>query len=247
MFGKNDITPEPVVNEPVAEEPVAEPVEEAKPEPVEKKPYEGVNFHVLLDNGHASSTPGKRMKLENGRVFYEYEFNRDIVRRIARKLDTLGIPYEILVPEVDKDIALSERAARANSFCSKYGTGNCFFISVHSNAFGDGINFTDAMGWSVWTTVGNTKSDGCATTLFEAADSILPKFGMTTRKQMSDGDPDYEENFTVIYKTWCPAVLTENMFFTNKKEVMWLMTDEGREAIADIHVEGIKRIIDERK
>ena len=209
--------------------------------------YSNINFHILLDNGHASSTPGKRQQIENGKYFFEYEFNRDIVQRIANKLGKLGIPYDILVPEVDEDIALSTRAARANKFCTKYGTNNCFFISIHSNAYGDGITFTDAKGWSIWSTKGNTKSDEYASKIFEVAAEMLPKYGMTTRSQMSDGDPDYEENFTVIYKTWCPAVLTENLFFTNKKECEWLMTDEGRDVIAEIHVEGIKRIIDERK
>lgn len=211
-----------------------------------KKPYDGCDFHVLLDNGHASSTPGKRMQLENGNYFYEYEFNRDVVRRIASKLYSLGIPFEVLVPELDTDVALSTRAARANSYCTEYGKDRCFFISVHSNAFGDGVTFTSAKGWSVWTTKGHTKSDEYATIMFEEAEKILPEFGFTTRKQMEDGDPDYEENFTVIYKTWCPAVLTENLFFTNKKEVEWLMTSEGREAIAEIHVNAIKRIIDEQ-
>jgi N-acetylmuramoyl-L-alanine amidase len=219
----------------------------AEPIIIAKKKYEGVNFHVLLDNGHASSTPGKRQQLDNGQYFYEYLFNRQVVQKIARKLDELGIPFEILVPEVDKDISLTERAARANSFCTKYGTDNCFFISVHSNAYGDGKTFTSAKGWSVWTTKAQTKSDRYATIVFEEAEKILPKYNMTTRSQMTDGDPDYEENFTVIYKTWCPAILTENLFFTNKEEVMWLMTDEGQEAIADIHVKAIERIIKERK
>lgn len=208
------------------------------------KPYEGINFHILLDNGHASSTPGKRQQLENGTYFYEWEFNRDVVRRIALKLEDLGISYDILVPETEKDISLTERAARANSCCTKYGTANCLFISVHSNAFGDGITFTDAKGWSVWTTKGTTPSDKYATIFFEEAEKLLPDYGMTTRKDMQDGDPDYEDNFTVIYKTWCPALLTENMFFTNKKEVKWLMTSEGRDAIAQIHVNAIKRIIE---
>lgn len=218
----------------------------AEPVIIAKKKYEGVNFHVLLDNGHASSTPGKRQQLDNGQYFYEYLFNRQVVQKIARKLDGLGIPFEILVPEVDKDISLTERAARANSFCSKYGTDNCFFISVHSNAHGDGKTFTSAKGWSVWTTKGQTKSDRYAEIAFEEAEKILPKYNMTTRSQMTDGDHDYEENFTVIYKTWCPAILTENMFFTNKEEVTWIMTDEGQEAIADIHVNAIERIIKER-
>ena len=211
------------------------------------KPYEGVNFHVLLDNGHASSTPGKRQQLDSGKYFFEYEFNRDVVGRIAQKLDDLGIGYEILVPERDEDIPLSTRAARANSFCEKYGKENCFFISVHSNAYGDGITFTSAKGWSVWTTKGSTPADKYATILFNEAAAILPEYGMTTRSDNSDGDPDYEENFTVIYKTICPAVLTENLFFTNRDEVKWLMTNEGRDAIADIHVKGIEKIIKEKK
>jgi len=65
---------------------------------------------------------------------------------------------------------------------------------------------------------------------------------MTLRKDMSDGDPDYEENFTVIYKTKCPAVLTENLFMDNKTDVAFLMSDEGRNVITDIHVNAIKRI-----
>ena len=249
---------EPVITDPTIEEPVDDPVDEPINEPNDEpinepnepiivppmsKPFEGVNLHVLLDNGHASSTAGKRQLLEDGSYFFEYQFNRDVVQRIARKLDNLGIPYEILVPEVDDDIALSTRAARANSFCSKYGTNNCIFISVHSNACGDGKTFTTAKGWSVWTTKGLTKSDAFATIMFEEAEKILPKYKMTTRKDTTDGDPDYEENFTVIYKTWCPAVLTENMFFTNKDEVHWIMSEEGKNAIADIHVEAIKRYI----
>ena len=217
-------------------------IEEQNEEPM-KKPYEGVNFHVLLDNGHASSTPGKRMQLENGTYFFEYKFNREVVKKIAGKLDELGIPYEILVPEVEKDIALSTRAARANEFCDKYGAGNCFFISVHSNACGDGTAFNNAKGWSVYTTKGNTNSDKYATIMFNEAEKILPIYGMTTRANYADGDPDYEENFTVIYKTKCPAILTENLFFTNKKEVAWLMTEEGKDAIAEVHVKGIEEII----
>ena len=186
------------------------------------------------------------MQLKNGTYFYEYEFNRDVVRRIAGKLFDLGIPFEVLVPEVDTDVPLSTRAARANSYCTEYGKDKCFFISVHSNAFGDGKTFTSAKGWSVWTTKGPTKSDEYATIMFEEAEKLLPKFGFTTRKDLTDGDPDYEENFTVIYKTWCPAVLTENLFFTNKEEVEWLLTSEGREVIAAIHVNAIKRIIDDR-
>lgn len=197
---------------------------------------------ILLDNGHAKSTPGKRSPiLENGSRFFEYEFNRDIVRRISNNLNAIGIKNHILVPEIDEDICLSTRAARANEYCCQYGKDNCLFISVHANAAGCG-DWMNGRGWSVWTTVGNTKSDEYATIFFEEAEKILPFYNMTLRKDCKDGDPDYEENFTVIYKTKCPAILTENLFMDNKTDVAFLMSEEGREAIARIHINAIKRI-----
>ena len=211
--------------------------------------YDGVNFVILLDNGHAKSTAGKRSpKLDDGRIFYEWEFNRDVVARIAKGLDKYGIKYHVLVPEDEKDVALSERANRANKYCKLYGTKNCLFISVHSNAFGDGKKWEDPGKWSVWTTVGVTQSDEYAKVFYQVAEEMLKPYGFACRDGKVQGKgnvgPDYEENFTVIYKTWCPAILTENMFYTNKRECEWLMTDEGRQVIAEIHIEGIRRIIE---
>lgn len=198
---------------------------------------------ILLDNGHAKNTPGKRQKLSDGSYFFEYEFNRQIVARIVKKLNLLGIKYEIITPEENYDVALSVRANRVNQYCNKYGKDNCLLISVHSNAFGDGIHFSSAKGWSIYTTKGKTKSDEYATIMWDEANKILPKYNFTLRKDMTDGDPDYEENFTILYKSKCPAVLTENLFFTNQDEVKFLMSDEGQEAIADIHVNAIRKIV----
>lgn len=197
---------------------------------------------ILLDNGHAKSTPGKRSPmLPNGVQFFEYEFNRDIVKRIAKKLAILGIEFKILVPEVDDDIKLSVRAARANAYCDEFGADNCFLISVHANAGANG-DWQSGRGWSVYTTKGKTKSDEYATIFFEEAEKLLPQYSMTLRSDWSDGDPDYEENFTIIYMSKCPAILTENLFMDNKKDVAFLLTDEGRDVIAQIHVNAIKRI-----
>lgn len=261
LFGKKEETPmneaevieDMVSNEETAteenNEPVEEDVEVEEPISAPQPPYTGTKFYVLLDNGHAKSTAGKRSPLlDNGKQFFEWEFNRDVVARIAKGLDELGVKYHTLVPESDKDIALTERANRANAYCKKYGTKNCFFISVHSNAYGDGKSWTDPGRWSVWTTVGVTKSDEYGKILYDVAEEMLKPYGFSCRDGKVQGNgntgPDYEENFTVLYKTWCPAILTENLFYTNKKECEWLMTDEGRQVIADIHVEGIRRIIE---
>ena len=241
LFSKKQITEEM--------EPCDVPTVIDEPIGVCRTSYDDVDFHILLDNGHAKSTPGKRSPtLDNGDVFYEWEFNRDVVKRIAEGLDKLGIKYDILVPEVEKDVALCERANRANQYCKEYGTKNCLFISVHSNAFGNGKKWEDPGKWSVWTTVGVTKSDEISKVFYNVAKEQLEPYGFSCRDGKVQGNgnagPDYESNFTVLYKTWCPAILTENLFYTNKKECEWLMTDEGRQVIAGIHIEAIRRIVD---
>lgn len=198
---------------------------------------------VLLDNGHASSTPGKRSPVtENGEQFFEYEFNRDIVRRLSARLAALGIKYEILVPEVDEDVSLTKRANRANEFCQKYGTKNCLFISVHANAAGNGSDWVKAKGWSCYTSKGETASDPYAEIFMQEAEGVLEPMGFTTRK-FSAKKYSWEENFTVLVKTNCPAILTENLFYDNRKEMQFLQSDEGREAITQIHVNAIMKII----
>ena len=194
---------------------------------------------VLLDNGHASTTPGKRSP--DGQL-REYEVNRDLVSRISKGLTKKGIRNYIIVPEVDVDVALSKRADRANQYCDEYGKDNCLFISVHVNAAGNGTEWMNGRGFSVWTTKGKTKSDEYADIFWDEMNEVLTPLGMTMRKDTSDGDKDYESNFTVIYKTKCAALLTENLFMDNKIDKRFLMTDEGRQAIADGHVNAIMRI-----
>ena len=70
---------------------------------------------VILDNGHGVNTPGKcSPKLSDGRKFYEWEFNRKVVKRIAELCHEAGIRYLVLVPE-DEDISLKERVTRINA------------------------------------------------------------------------------------------------------------------------------------
>jgi N-acetylmuramoyl-L-alanine amidase len=56
---------------------------------------------------------------------------------------------------------------------------------------------------------------------------------------MSDGDMDWEEGFSILRKSWCPAVLTENFFMDNHSDLEYLQSRSGKQAIIDTHVEGI--------
>lgn len=199
------------------------------------------DYVVILDNGHGDNTPGKRSpKFPDGSQFFEYEFNRDIVHRIAQQLDDLGIRYEILVPE-KKDIPLKERCDRANRIY-KQTKKKCFLISVHANAAGNGSTWINAKGWAVYTSVGKTKSDDMATIMWNEMKNEFPTRKM--RLDMTDGDVDYEANFTVLYNTLCPAILTENFFMDDKEECKEiLMNNAKRQKIANAHVNAIKKIL----
>jgi N-acetylmuramoyl-L-alanine amidase len=181
----------------------------------------------VLDNGHGVETPGKRSpKWKDGTQLFEYEFNRNIVNRIAKGLSLLAIDYKILVPETI-DISLSERVRRANKI------QNGILISVHANAGG-------GSGFEIYTSPGKTQSDDIATIFCQEAEKAFPEFKM--RFDKSDGDLDKEADFYVLSKSNCPAILTENLFMDNEQDCKFLMTENGRQRIADYHINSIIKI-----
>lgn len=64
-----------------------------------------------------------------------------------------------------------------------------------------------ARGFSIYTTKGKTNSDIIAEIIMKQLMSDFPE--LKTRVDKSDGDLDKEENFTVLVKSNCPAVLIE--------------------------------------
>ena len=171
----------------------------------------------------------------------EWEYNREICKRLRDIFKEYGWDSRLVVFE-DYDISLSERAKRINNICGAYGSNNVLVIDVHVNAAGDGSKWENGTGWECWTTVGQTNSDRLAEELYNAAKVYLPNTKMRTDR--IDGDMDKEKNFTVIYKANCPAVLTENLFMDNKKECEYLLSEEGKQAIVNLHVDGILKYIE---
>ena len=191
---------------------------------------------IILDNGHGMDTKGKRSPVwSDGSQLIEAEFNRDIVNRIARKLNMLAVPYAILVSELN-DVPLEERCRRANMWHEAYDHDSVL-ISVHANAGG-------GKGWEVFTSPGETKADEIATIIAEQAKAEFEPDGFKMRFDHTDGDPDKEADFYILKHTKCPAVLTENFFYDNEAECRFLMSEEGRERIANMHVKSILKIIE---
>ena len=188
---------------------------------------------ILIDNGHGIQTKGKRSP--DGK-FLEYAYTREIARQVVTELKNKGYDAELLVPE-DDDIPLSERVRRSNAHCQALGKSNVILISLHVNAAGDGTKWMNATGWSCYTCKGQTQSDTLANCLYEAAIKNFP--GRRIRTDYSDKDPDWEENFYLLRKTLCAAVLSENYFMDNKSDLEYLQSRAVKQTIIDTHVEGI--------
>lgn len=188
---------------------------------------------ILIDNGHGIDTPGKRSP--DGRLL-EYRYTREIAQAVCAKLASLGYDAERIVPE-QEDVSLDGRCRRVYDICRQYGVNNVLLVSIHCNAAGDGDKWLDARGWEVYTTPGTTNADRLASCLYEAAQKHLPNVKMRT--DFSDCDADKEARFYILKNTKCPAVLTENLFQDNRADVEFLLSPEGRQAIVDLHVDGI--------
>ena len=192
---------------------------------------------ILIDNGHGENTPGKRSP--DG-TFREYLYTREIADEIVTQLRGKGYDAERIVKEF-LDVSLSERARRVNETCARLGISNVILVSIHCNAAGNG-EWMKARGWAAYTSKGKTKSDTLAEYLYKEAEANF--VGHRIRTDYSDNDPDWEENFYILRKTKCPAVLTENFFMDNKEDVAYLTSSEGRAAIVKTHVDGITKYIE---
>lgn len=188
---------------------------------------------ILIDNGHGRDTPGKCSP--DGRL-REYAYAREIAQMVVDALRSKGYDAQCIVTE-ENDVSLKERCHRVNTICKEHGAANVLLVSVHNNAAGIGNKWMNARGWSAYTTKGNTLSDKIAECLYCEAEKIL--IGHKIRKDMQDGDRDWEENFYILKHTACPAVLTENLFQDNEEDVAFLMSDKGKAAITALHVNGI--------
>ncbi|HMO40354.1 MAG TPA: N-acetylmuramoyl-L-alanine amidase [Saprospiraceae bacterium] len=193
-----------------------------------------------LDNGHGSRTPGKRSpEFEFGGKtvrLLEYEFNRDIVRRMIERLEKEGIKYYNVVPEVDIDDFLQGRVDRANN---KRSSIPKIYVSIHANA-SQAANLNtwgadSASGIETWHHA-NSAIGRKTAAIFQR--HIVEKTGFRNRHLKTTE----QLNLFVLRRTNMPAILTENGFYNNRREAVELMKDEVRQKIADAHVEAILEI-----
>ena len=192
---------------------------------------------ILIDPGHGIDTPGKRSP--DG-LFREYLWNRQVADLILEGLVSAGVDASLVVTETN-DVSLRNRVNRVNTICNRLGASNVLLVSIHANAAGNGSAWMNAKGWSCYTSRGKTKSDQVAECLYDAFEAEFQD--RKIRKDMSDGDRDWEENFYVLQKSKCPTVLLENFFYDNREECAWMLQEETKKRIASAAVKGIIKYI----
>lgn len=190
-------------------------------------------------------SPDKRLK--------ECVYSREICSEVTTKLRAYGCKVEIDYEPLDlpktmqssnvkteRNNELAMRVNYVNEICRQKGAKNVLYVSIHVNAIGSDGQWHDANGWQVC--VSDKASDSSkklANCIFDAAKRNGLKMRQPTAAQKY-----WPQSLFVLNNTKCPAVLTENLFQDNKKDVDYLLSDTGRHAIVRLHVEGILKYIE---
>ncbi len=192
----------------------------------------------LLDNGHGALTRGRcSPPFEDGSRLCEWEFNRDIVRRIAMQLANLGIRYAEVMPDSDRfGNDLAERVYRANRMAAA-SEMPALFVSVHANAAptpapGQWCD-PEISGIETWYFVGSDAGKYMAA-VFQR--HLVANTGWRNRHIKGS------ERLYVLRRTTMPAILTENGFYNQNSQGSEMMRDEVRQRIAEAHVLAILQI-----
>lgn len=174
---------------------------------------------ICLDAGHSAQTKGKRSPDSS---LMEYEFNRDVGRRLKAILERHGVEVIETVTD-DTDVSLSQRCKIANNNKADY------FVSIHANADGKGYNWTSVRGWEIHIVGKGGKAEKLAKAIHKHS---IPILGLKDRGVRIS-------NFQVLRDTNMPAVLIEHGFYTNKEECGILKTEEFRQKCAEADAKGI--------
>lgn len=178
---------------------------------------------VVLDPGHGVETAGKRSP--DGK-YLEHAFNLDMARRVKAQLERHGVAV-ILTRSTESDVSLADRVKTANAAAPD------LFVSLHSNASGNGQEWTDPSGYGIYTSAaGETANRN------KAARAILARVKAAGIQLWGNG-LFHDISLYVLKNTAAPAVLIEHGFHTNINETELLKTSVYRDLLARVDAQGI--------
>ena len=195
----------------------------------------------IIDCGHGGFVDGKYTtgnkkfyKFDDGYEIYEGIVNRKIGQKLISFLNTSGFKYHDINSMDNHDMPLKQRVDKINSIYNN--DSDTYLISIHSNsasATTSGAG-TTAHGNEIWIYRNSTKSRKLAEI---AADQYRSYFNRTVNFRGIK-----EAGFYILRHTLCQAFLVENMFFENRREAVYLMSEAGQYEIAKCLYLIIKKI-----
>ncbi|WP_400229944.1 N-acetylmuramoyl-L-alanine amidase [Methanobrevibacter smithii] len=194
---------------------------------------------IILDCAHGADVKGKCSPDGTHR---EYKWSRLICGKLRDKLESLGYRVEY-TNKTENEIGLSQRKNIANNI--KINSDQVkFLISLHNNAAGNGSNWTNATGFEIFTSKGQTLSDKFAQVIMSNLQKDFPESnGFKHRVDLTDGDLDKEENFTVLMGNYY-GILLEWLFQDNKEDVKLLNDEIINNKLIDSLIKSINYIND---
>ena len=190
---------------------------------------------ILIDNGHSAETPGKCSP--DGQL-KEYSYTREIARMVISQLTKESIDATLLVKE-ENDVPLTERIERVNRFCIANRNEQVVLVSIHCNAADSDGNWHEARGFSAFVSHNASRKSKRLAEIFNCQ---AERLGLKVRKY-SPKQNFWSSNLAICRRTKCPAVLTENLFQDNKDDVAFLLSQEGKQTIATLHINSIKQYL----
>ena len=187
----------------------------------DKREDKPTKYTVCLDPGHGVETAGKRSP--DG-TYLEHEFNFDMANRVKAILERHGICVS-MTRSTAKDVSLEQRVKVANGIA-----GLNLFVSLHSNASGDGWTIPD--GYGIYTSMA-----GATAGRNVAANKLLARAKEAGIKLWGNGL--FHDGLYVLKNTAAPAILVEHGFHTNKAEVELLKSPAYRDKLAEVDAKGI--------
>lgn len=171
---------------------------------------------VVIDAGHGGKDPGAISYLG----YYEKEVNLKVAQKVAWRLKQLGIRV-IMTRNDDFYPELNDRAEIANRANAD------LFVSIHHNSNRNRIH----RGYTVYIAPDASDTSRRTGRLIEKAmaNTGLSSNGMRTN------------DYRVLMRTQCPAVLVECGYLSNPSEAAILYDGDFQNRIANAIVEGIQK------
>ncbi len=179
------------------------------------------DYIVVIDAGHGGTDPGAMFPAQSSNPeIREKDVTLDIALKVSAILKSKGVKV-VMTRRSDTYPTLQDRVEIANNAHAD------LFVAIHCNSMETRF---DIDGAQVYYHGSSTFGKKFAQIVY---DKMVEYTGMTERG-IQDGSSLY-----VIKNTSMPAILTEGGFVSNEKDREYLLSEEGREALANAIADGI--------